>query len=434
MKKITLIALAVATLSLLVQAQDRSNLWQQDFDKVWSTVKEKHYDATFNGVDWDKVRSQYEPRLKAIKSDRELYSLLQQMLGELGQSHFAIIPPQAVVDTSASEDPNSGLGIDLRIVDGQAVITRVSADSAAARAGLRPGFVIKQVGETQTAQIIERVAQRSKSKEIAQITVTRALLARLSGRPGTTIRLSYLDERDKARQITLTCEPLKGEMSEPFGNFPAQHTEFEARRVEGNIGYIRFNIFVPLLTPKILKAIRDMNDTPGIIFDLRGNPGGLGAMSSGITGHLETREISLGRMSMRRGYLNFPVYPQKNPYAGKIVVLIDGGSASTSEIFAAGLQEIGRAVVVGERSAGAALPSIFDKLLTGALFQYAVADFKTPKGNLVEGQGVRPDVEVRHSRAALLLGRDLQLDAAIEQVKKLAGSVRSTTTGVERDR
>ncbi|HEY6330993.1 MAG TPA: S41 family peptidase, partial [Blastocatellia bacterium] len=77
----------------------------------------------------------------------------------------------------------------------------------------------------------------------------------------------------------------------------------------------------------------------------------------------------------------------------------------------------GRAVVVGQKSAGAALPSIIQKLPTGALFQYAIADFKTPKGILIEGRGVIPDVPVKLTRAALLAGTDPQLDAAVQVIR-----------------
>lgn len=105
--------------------------------------------------------------------------------------------------------------------------------------------------------------------------------------------------------------------------------------------------------------------------------------------------------------------------------MIDGGSASTSEIFAGGMQELGRAVIIGERSLGAALPSTFQKLPTGALFQYAIADFKTPKGILIEGRGVIPDIEVKWNRASLLTGRDIQLESAIEQILKRSKSVAS---------
>jgi carboxyl-terminal processing protease len=101
-----------------------------------------------------------------------------------------------------------------------------------------------------------------------------------------------------------------------------------------------------------------------------------------------------------------------------VAVLIDGGSGSTTEIFTSGLQELRRAVIVGERSAGAVLPSMFMKLPTGALFQYAFGDFMTPSGILIEGRGVAPDIEVKHTRASLLAGRDAQLEAATVELQK----------------
>src|SRR4029078_12459214 len=95
MRKIFLIAL-LFTVSLTASAQN-VDVRQEVFEKVWRTVKERHFDPTFGGVDWDKVREQYAPRAAAVKSDAELYQLLQQMLGELHQSPFAIIPPESAV-------------------------------------------------------------------------------------------------------------------------------------------------------------------------------------------------------------------------------------------------------------------------------------------------------------------------------------------------
>src|SRR5262249_55216879 len=151
---------------------------------------------------------------------------------------------------------------------------------------------------------------------------------------------------------------------------------------------------------------------------LRGNPGGVGQMSCGLAGMLESAETSLGTMRMRAGFQNFAVFPQSGAYLGPVVVLIDEMSASTSEIFASGMQSLGRATVVGRRSAGAALPSVLEKLPTGAVFQYAIGDFRTPKGTLIEGKGVAPDIEVNLSREALLGGSDDQLDAAIKAINK----------------
>ena len=391
---------------------------QESFEKVWRTVKEKHFDPTFGGVDWDKVREQYAPRVAAVKSDAELYQLLQQMLGELHQSHFAIIPPESVTPEESKGPVEGGIGVDVRILDGQAVITRVLPGSKAAAAGLRAGFVIKQIDQTPVEQIIQRFAKSKQSPTLTNYYITRSVLGRTEGKLGTAVRLSYLDGRDQTREANIEREPFKGEVSPPMGNFPSQYMEFETKRLAGGVGYIRFNIFVIPLLEKIKAAIRQMSDAPGIIIDLRGNPGGVGGMATGIAGVLESKQTSLGVMKLRTGHMNFAVFPQPGAYTGSVAILIDGSSASTSEVFAGGMQDIGRGVVIGERSVGAALPSVFEKLPTGALFQYAIADFKTPKGVLVEGRGVVPDREVKLTRRALLEGRDTQLEAAIEQVTK----------------
>ncbi len=431
MKRIFLLVWFVAALSLQGAAQTvqtdggSEKARVETFDIVWRTVKEKHFDPTFGGLDWDRVREQYAPRVSAVKSDRELYGLLQEMLGELKQSHFNIIPPEAVVEPGEASPKLGGVGVDIQLIDGLAVITRVEPGSAAARAGLRQGFVVKQVDQGHVTELIARFAKSAESEAMKRLYIARTIEGRINGAPGTTVKVAYLDERDQQREATLTREARKGEMSPAFGNFPPQYMEFESKRLANGMGYIRFNIFVMPLMEKIKSAIRSMNDTPGIIIDLRGNPGGVGGMSSGIAGVLETRQGSLGTMRMRTGHINFAVFPQKDPYTGPVAVLIDQGSASTSEVFSSGLQELGRAVIVGERSMGAALPSYFQKLPTGALFQYAIADFKTPGGVLIEGRGVIPDIAVKLDRASLLKGRDTQLDAAVAELQKRRAAQKS---------
>src|SRR5262249_49663086 len=155
------------------------------------------------------------------------------------------------------------------------------------------------------------------------------------------------------------------------------YTEFESKRLDGNIGYIRFNIFTIPVIEKTNNAIREFHNADGLIFDLRGNPGGVGAIAVSIAGRLSEKAGSLGTMKTRAGEIKFAVFPQPSPYAGPVTILLDSLSASTSEVFASGMQEMGRAVIIGERSAGACLPSYFQKLPTGAIFQFAVADFRT---------------------------------------------------------
>ncbi len=405
-------------------AETPGELRMKTFDIVWRTVKEKHFDPTLGGVDWEKVRERYQPRAAAATADTELYRVLQEMLGELGQSHFNIIPPEAVIPDEGRE-PSGGIGIDLRMIDGAAVITRVEPGSAADLAGLRPGFAIRQVGEKTIDQLLAAFAKSSLSRSLTTVKMTRRILGEINGEPGTSVRLVFADAGKDPREAVVKRERLKGEISPRLGNFPPQYTEFESKRLPGNIGYIRFNIFTTPVSPKVREAIAALRDAEGMIIDLRGNPGGVAGIATGMAGQLSDKSGSLGTMKMRAGEMKFAIFPQPNAYTGPLVILIDGLSGSTSEVFSSGMQEFGRAVVIGERSAGACLPSYFQKLPTGALFQFAIADFKTPRGVLVEGRGVSPDIEVKWDRTSLLAGRDVQLEAAVAQVRQLQSKARA---------
>ncbi len=404
--------------------ENRDAIRQQTFEIVWRTVKEKHFDPAMGGVDWDKARETYAPRVAAVKSDRELYLLLQEMLGLLRQSHFNIIPPESLAPEDQDEPSSGSVGIDLRLIGGAATITRVEPDSSASMAGLRTGFLIKQVGDKPVEEILAAFAKSAERTGIKNIRMTRSVLAAINGDPGATVKIVYLDDQDRTRETTLTRERLKGELSPKFGNFPPQYTEFETKRLantsgaSGYIGYIRFNIFTAPVIEKLKAAITGFIDADGMIFDLRGNPGGIGGIATTIAGRICDKPGSLGTMKMRSGEMKSAFFPQENRYTGPVAVLIDGMSASTSEVFSSGIQEMGRALIVGERSAGAALPSFIQKLPTDALFQFAIADFRTPKGVLIEGRGVIPDVEAQYNRASLLAGRDAQLEAAVEQIRK----------------
>lgn len=397
---------------------EQQRLFRATFDVVWNTVKDKHFDPNFGGVDWDQVRVKYSPLVDKAKTEDELYNILQRMLRELKQSHFSIIPAEAAVDSGDTpRGPLGEIGIEIRYLNGEAVITHVDPGSGADKALLHPGFVIKQVEGTSVQSLVKNVDDSDIPISFRPVLKSRAVEKKLSGTSGSSVRVQYIDGAGAVKDATVHREVKTGEMSQAFGNFPPQRTDFESRRLPGGYGYIRFNVFVISLMDRIRESLRSFSDAPGIIFDLRGNPGGLGGMAPGIAGLVNDKPSSLGRMQMRTGYMNFAIFPQAKPYGGPLAIIIDSASASTSEVFASGMQEIGRALVVGERSAGAALPSVFTKLPTGAVFQYAIADFRSPGGKLIEGTGVAPDLVVPLDKASLLAGRDVQLEAAIESLK-----------------
>lgn len=421
---------------------------QEAFQIVWQTVNDLFYDPKFGGVDWAGVRKRYEPLVAKAGSDRDFHMLLQQMLNELHQSHFIVIPREAIPkirapkegdDSSAADNADeaepeehldainykltdrllTGIGIDLRVLGGSAVVTRVEPGSTAARAGLRPGFVIKKVGTRSLDSVIAEIEKHPLWGSIIRPELPVFLIAGfINGEQTSRVRLGYLDARNRFRTITIKRERLKGEMSLAIGDMPSMYTEFESKRLHGGLGYIRFNAFVPSLMEKLCRALRTMKDAPGIILDLRGNQGGLLGMIGGVTGLLETSLTSMGTMQTRSGRVPLFGFPQTSPYSGPLVILLDGSTQSAGEMFASGLQEAGRASLVGERSAGNTLPSAIKKLPTGAIFQYGFANYETSGGRRLEGSGITPNLKVTLSRKNLLRGGDPQLSAAIRRLRE----------------
>jgi carboxyl-terminal processing protease len=304
--------------------------------------------------------------------------------------------------------------------DNQLLVTRVVPNGAAQAAGLRPGLVVthidnKPVDET----VIRPVTARNLRPAETRLQARLAAETLLGGPVGGVLRVGYRDEAGQTRTAEITRRAPQGEPVR-FGQLPPLYTEFEVRRLDNNsVGYIRFNPFlVPLLEP-VKKAVRDLKsqNVRGIILDLRGNHGGVGAMAYGVANSFATKQGTLGTMRMRQGQANFPVFPAPDAFTGPLVILTDEASLSTSEILAGGLQEMGRATIVGRPTGGMVLPSFVERLPGGARLQYAIADFKTPKGVLLEGQGVLPDVPVPLRASELVGGRDPDIEVALAQIR-----------------
>lgn len=416
----------VAVLPPQTAAEVRSTR-QETFDKVWSTVNEKHYDPTFGGVDWNKVRTVYEPRAMAAGlSEKEFHDVLRQMLGELKLSHFGIHPPAAEV--AAAQTGRGVTGIDVLMLDGVPVVNRIDAGSPAAVSGVKTGQIVTRIDgkpwKGLVAPLEASLAARRVTDGVRQVFLERTLESAINSKPGSTLVLDVLDADDRPRTYNIVRAPFAGEMSQALGNFPPQEVVFESRMLPGNVGYIRFNMWVIPQMAKLRKAVADFASAKAIVIDLRGNPGGVGGMAPGLAGYLFNEKASLGSMRTRGGSMEFVAFPQQDPFGGRVVIITDHGTGSTSEVFAAGMQETGRATVVGEMSAGAVLPSVFEKLPTGYLFQYAISDYRSPKNILIEGRGVVPDTEVKQTRAALLAGRDAQLEAALKIVERPAAAAK----------
>lgn len=417
---------------------------KQVFEAVWNRVNDRYYDQTFGGVNWKGVHTKYAPRVVKPQSDGDFYGLLQTMLGELKRSHFNIIPPDRYTaedsvaaltkpepktpdstptsPTSAAPDATARDGkaaFEIRLVENEPTVWKVTKGSGADLAGVKTGYIVTSLRDKPLAPIMEQMRKTIKEPGELAMMVRHGLGQALVGAVGSRVSVGVLDENNQPKTLLVKRDPIPG-VSSKFGELPTLNVQTESRILDNNVGYVSFNIFLmPVLEPT-RAAISHMQaqNVSGLIVDLRGNPGGIGVLSSAIAGSLFPTRTDLGVMALRGGMASFPVFPSEKPYTGPLVFLTDEGSASTSEIMAGSFQELGRAVVVGQKTAGAVMPSSIETLPgTRARLQYAFADFKTPKGTLLEGRGVLPDVPVSVTRRALLEGRDPELDAALAYLK-----------------
>ena len=340
-------------------------------------------------------------------------------------------------------------GIDIAIVEGEPTVLRVTPGLPGARAGILVGWRLISVDGFSVADALRPIRNELASEKNIDSPRARQLRAALAFGGGELLtgeagsrRIGIFADASGAEQrveIVLETAPLG---STKFGNLPAFPIEVESRVVEIpvdgakpiRIGVISFNIWMTAASEAIDRAVDALRSCDGIVLDLRGNPGGMGAMSMGIAGHFLREPASLGSMIGRSNTLEFYATPRKvsvdgkrvRPYATKpLAVLIDGRSASTSEVFAGGLQDLGRARVFGETSAGMALPAQATTLPNGDVLLHAVADFVTSKGTRLEGRGVLPDETAAPTRDALLHGNDAALTAASQWIKSSTVATRA---------
>lgn len=173
---------------------------------------------------------------------------------------------------------------------------------------------------------------------------------------------------------------------------------YEARMLDDKNGYLRFNIFVPEVARQFRKDRRRgiFRDAKNIIIDLRGNPGGILLSAEWLGAWCFPVKVPLGTLIVDGVKLEPVSEPQKGCFNGKVVVLTDGDSASTSELFAAAVQDSKTGIVVGSRTMGACLPSLFLKLPSGFRLQTVSGDVKRASGKKIEKIGVTPDIPVEN--------------------------------------
>jgi carboxyl-terminal processing protease len=401
---------------------EEQRLGIESFDCVWATIRDKHFDPALAGLDWEAIRAELRPRVEQARTRDEVRDVLWDLVGRFKQSHFQILPADLLepVAGRSSGGSDGTTGADARVIDGMALVTRVTPGSPADRAGVKPGWEIVRIDAIDVRRRLPETTRKYASRFDRDSLLSGSLRSALAGPVGRSVAVTFRDGRGETRRVALDRVPPEGWMSRPFGHIPSVSVWIRSERLDGRTGYVAFNAFIDpgRLMPRCNEAIASLHDADGIVLDLRGNTGGIGDMLAGMAGwFIPVKGTSLGTMIGRSGSLKLAVHPRPAPFAGPVAVLVDELSMSASEVLAQGLRDAGRARVFGRRSAGAVLGSVVERLPNGDGFQYPTARFEFPSGAVVEGVGVRPDAEIRTTRETLLSGRDVVLDAAVRWIR-----------------
>jgi carboxyl-terminal processing protease len=337
-------------------------------DEVWQIIDRQYVDGTFNQQDWRSVRKEYLERNYTNQEDA--YKAIREMLKKLEDPYTRFMDPQEFknmqIDTSGEL---TGVGIQLAQDEETKKLMVISPieDTPAFKAGILAKDVIIKID--------------GKSTEGMDVNDAVKLIR---GEPGTSVTLTI--QRGN-QQLDYPLKRAKIEIH------PVRSTVQNTNN--GSVGYIRLNQFSANATEEMRNAIQDLERkrVTGYILDLRSNPGGLLQASIEIA-RMWINEGAIVSTVDRQGEADRQVANNRALTDKPMVVLVDGGSASASEILSGALQDDKRATVIGTQTFGKGLVQSVRPLEDGSGLAVTIAKYLTPSGRDINKQGISPDVVV----------------------------------------
>lgn len=323
-----------------------------------------------------------------------VHAAVAAMVAALRDPNSAFYPPEAFAQFVRRTRGDDFVGVGIVIEDraGQTVITEVLENSPASEAGLRAGDVIVAVDGAPVAGLsLEQISQLIRGAEGTQVVLT-------IRRGGEEPTLAFTIARRRIQQRIVT-----------------------SRLLPSGVGYIRLTQFTQAAADQVATALRTLvqEGARGIVLDLRGNPGGLLEASVNVASHFLDRGVVVTLDSGRGQQTPYLVRPREPKYGGPLVVLVDRGSASASEVVAGALQDAG-VRLVGTRTYGKATVQAVYRFRDGSGLRLTISRYLTPAGRDVEGQGLLPDIEMAASGAPIGSADDAQLNRAVAVVQQAA--------------
>ena len=387
MKKVLLLAVIISgLLSGSVQAATPDEL----YDCVWKLINKKYVDPTNNYQDWSVWRYKYKNKLNTFD---DCYVAIDTMLASLNDPYTRFLDEKEFnEETTSIKGSLKGIGTQIGIRDGNLVIIAPIENSPAELAGLKADDYILEIDGKSTKGIsIDKAADR------------------IRGEKGTTV--SLLIKRGDAEPKIYTIVRDEIEIKSVSTQMPIETP------MPDDIQYIRLSSFISKnASNEIQNILRNCGDKKGIILDLRSNPGGLLSNAISISDMFLNGGVIVSTVDRDR-YKDTTRATFTNLTNKPLVVLINKGSASASEILSGALKDNHRAVIVGEQSYGKGLVQEINKLPNSTGMNLTIQKYLTPSGTDINKKGITPDVVVELTEENVEAKNDVQLKKAIEIIQ-----------------
>jgi len=356
---------------------------KQVVDEVWQIINRDYVDTSYNKHDWLETRREFLDKDYATKE--QAYNAVRTMLKELNDPYTRFMDPKQYasmqVETSG-ELTGVGLSVDIDKKSKELLVVAPVPDTPAFKAGLQPQDII---------QSIDGIPTKGVGREDS--------VARIRGKEGTQVTLT-VRRNDKVFDLTLTRAVI-----------PIRSVRASVKKEKGkNIGYIALSQFTGNAPKEMRDAVKNLSskNVEGFVLDLRFNPGGLLSASTDIASIFLDRELVVTTAN-REGIIDELRANGTRLTQKPVVILVNQGSASASEILSGALQDNRRAVLVGTTTFGKGLVQSVHELSDKSGLAVTIAHYKTPAGKDIHKKGIKPDffVEIPEKVLKTLKAEDL---------------------------
>lgn len=351
---------------------------------------------------FDRISSSY---VEPIEDQKLLENAISGMLSNL-DPHSAYLPPENFEKVEEhTKGEFGGLGMEVGLEDGFVKVIAPIDDTPAQKAGIRAGDLIIKLDE----------------KSVKGMGLTDAVKM-MRGEPGSKIRLTIMRKTER--------EPMEIELTRAV----VKVKSVRQRLLDKDMGYVRISQFQVRTGEDLAKAIAALNkenggDLKGLILDLRNNPGGVLNASVDVSNlFLDGGLIVYTEGRIANAKMRFEAKKGDVLNGRPIVVLVNEGSASASEIVAGALQDQGRALIVGRTTFGKGSVQTLLPLNNGAAIKLTTALYYTPSGRSIQAEGIKPDIEIdllkveRVERSMLAEMKEASLDGHLVGQNEAAGT------------